>query len=39
MVGEIEMTMVELEAIAKEKGVAVYVVLDQIVLDATVGKN
>lgn len=35
----LEVEMNDLESIAEKRGVAVYVVLDEIVLDETVGKN
>ena len=35
----LEITWEDLEAIAKKRGVDVYVVLDEIVLNATIGLN
>lgn len=35
----LEITWEELEAIAEKEGVPVYVVLDQLALDESVGKN
>ena len=35
----VEISIAELEAVAKKKGVPVYVILDQMALDESIGKN